>query len=100
MSLEHDECLQRVLRGVIAGAVPEVLDAVAAMASNVDRASVLVRLFDAAEILFGASAGFCALFEAEAMRVAQYRGLDVERLRAASRHPEFKALLTAPSLRV
>src|SRR5439155_26823026 len=80
--------------------VPEVLDAVAGMASNVDRASVLVRLFDAAETLFGANAGFCALFEAEAVRVAQYRGIDVQRLRTASRHPEFKALLTAPSLRV
>ena len=79
---------------------PEVLEAVASVSAGVERAQVLVRQLDVAEKLFGARAGFVALVEGEGMRVAQARGIDVERLRGASRHPEFKALLTAPSLRV
>jgi signal transduction histidine kinase len=79
---------------------PDVLDAVASVSAGVDRANVLVRQLDVAEKLFGARAGFVALAEAGGLRVAQTRGIDVERLRAASRHPEFKALLTAPALRV
>ena len=78
----------------------DVLDTVAEVASGVDLAGVLVRLLDSAERLFGARAGFCALVDGDGMRVAQTRGIDVERLRQASRHPEFKALLTAPALRV
>ena len=74
----------------------DVLDAVASISAGVDRANVLVRQLDVAERLFGARSGFVALAEGDGLRVAQTRGIDVERLRAASRHPEFKALLTAP----
>ncbi|MBV8982552.1 MAG: PAS domain-containing protein, partial [Acidimicrobiia bacterium] len=83
-----------------ATSVTEVLDAVAGVASDLDGASVLVRVFDAAERLFGATAGFCAVFEGSALRIPHYRGVDREGLREASRHPEFKALLTSPGLRI
>ena len=83
-----------------ATSVTEVLDAVAGVASDLDGASVLVRVFDAAERLFGATAGFCAVFEGSAVRIPHFRGLDREGLREASRHPEFKALLTSPGLRI
>jgi signal transduction histidine kinase len=83
-----------------ATSVTEVLDAIAGVASDLEGASVLVRVFDAAERLFGATAGFCAVFEGTAVRIPHFRGLDREGLREASRHPEFKALLTSPGLRV
>ena len=83
-----------------ATSVTDFLDALAGVASDLDGASVLVRVFDAAERLFGASAGFCAVFEGSAVRISHYRGVDREGLREATRHPEFKALLTSPGLRV
>jgi signal transduction histidine kinase len=83
-----------------ATSVTDFLDALAGVASDLDGASVLVRVFDAAEHLFGASAGFCAVFEGSTVRISHYRGLDREGLREATRHPEFKALLTSPGLRV
>ncbi|MBV8162311.1 MAG: PAS domain-containing protein [Acidimicrobiia bacterium] len=83
-----------------ATSVTEVLDAVAGVACDLEGASVLVRVFDAAERLFGATAGFCAVFEGTAVRIPHFRGLDREGLREASRHPEFKALLTSPGLRI
>lgn len=83
-------------------AVPEFLDALAGVAADLDRTTVLVRIFDAAEQLFGASGGLCAIFEGDRRRVtvAYERGIDREDLRDASRHPEFAALLTSPGLRV
>src|SRR5438270_10300026 len=83
-----------------ATSVTDVLDAVAGVATDLDGASVLVRVLDAAERLFGATAGFCAVFEGAAVRIPHFRGVDREGLREASRHPEFKALLTSPGLRV
>ena len=83
-----------------ATSVTEVLDAVAGVASDLDGATVFVRVLDAAERLFGATAGFCAVFEGTAVRIPYFRGVDREGLREASRHPEFKALLTSPGLRV
>jgi signal transduction histidine kinase len=83
-----------------ATSVTDFLDALAGVASDLDGASVLVRVFDAAERLFGANAGFCAVFEGSAVRIPHFRGLDREGLREATRHPEFKALLTSPGLRV
>lgn len=80
--------------------VPEFLEALATVAADLDRASVLVRVFDAAEQLFGAQSGFCALFDDGGARIGHFRGLDREALREASRHPEFRALLTAPTIRV
>src|SRR5947209_1168909 len=85
---------------VAATSVTDFLDALAGVATSLDGASVLVRVFDAAERLFGATAGFCAVFEGQAVRIPHFRGLDREGLREASRHPEFKALLTSPGLRV
>src|SRR5947208_447984 len=83
-----------------ASSVTDFLDALAGVASDLDGASVLVRVFDAAERLFGANAGFCAVFEGSTVRIPHFRGLDREGLREATRHPEFKALLTSPGLRV
>ena len=83
-----------------ATSVTDFLDALAGVASDLDGASVLVRVFDAAERLFGATGGFCAVFEGSAVRIPHYRGLDREGLREATRHPEFKALLTSPGLRI
>src|SRR5439155_93266 len=59
-----------------ATSVTEVLDAVAGVATDLEGASVLVRVFDAAERLFGATAGFCAVFEGSAVRIPHFRGLD------------------------
>jgi len=83
-----------------ATSVTEVLDAVAGVASDLEGTSVLVRVFDAAERLCGATGGFCAMFDGTAVRIPHFRDLDREALREASRHPEFKALLTSPGLRV
>jgi signal transduction histidine kinase len=80
--------------------IPEFLEALATVAADLDRASVLVRVFDAAEQLFGAQSGFCALFDDTGARIGHYRGLDREALRDATRHPEFRALLTAPTIRI
>jgi len=40
------------------------------------------------------------MFDGTAVRIPHFRDLDREALREASRHPEFKALLTSPGLRV
>jgi two-component system phosphate regulon sensor histidine kinase PhoR len=80
--------------------VPEFLDALARLASELDRSTILVRIFDAADRLFGAKAGFCALYESEGARIAHFRGIDRERLRDATHVPEFKDLVTAPVLKV
>ena len=80
--------------------VPEFLDALGRVASELDRGTILVRIFDAADRLFGAKAGFCALFESEGARIAHFRGIERERLRDATHLPEFKDLVTSPVLRV
>ena len=80
--------------------VPEFLDALARVGHDLDRSTILVRLFDAAERLFGARGGLCALFEDEGARIAHFRGVEREQLRHASHLPEFKDLITAPALRV
>lgn len=78
----------------------DVLSALATVYGEPDQASVLVHLFDAAEELFAARSGFCAVFEGDAVRIAHHRGVDRERLREATRHSEFRALLSAPGVRV
>ena len=82
------------------GSLPSFLDALGGLATDVDRASVLVRLFDVAGVLFGATGGLCALVEGEGFRVPYCRGIDPEQLHDVARLPDFKALLTAPGLRV
>jgi signal transduction histidine kinase len=85
---------------VSTASVPEFLDALAKVAASLDRGTILVRLFAAAERLFGARAGFCALVEHEGARIAHFRGIERERLRDATHLPEFRDLVTAPALRV
>ena len=82
------------------GELPEVLRTLAALGSDVDTYAVLSRIFDAAQQLFGAASGFCALFDGTSVRVGHYRGIDHDRLLSASRHPEFKALLTRDQVHV
>lgn len=77
-----------------------VLDALATLYTEPDQASVMVHLFDAAEQLFGSRGGFCALQEGDSVRIAHHRGIDRERIRDASRHPDFAEMVTSPALRV
>lgn len=85
---------------VSTASVPEFLDALSRVGHDLDRSIILVRLFDAAERLFGARAGFCALYEDEGARIAHFRGVDREQLRHATHQPEFKDLVTSPTIRV
>jgi signal transduction histidine kinase len=78
----------------------ELLEAVAHVASDLDRGRVLHRSLEAAETLFGARASFCAVLDASAVRISHVRGLSRQALTAASAHPEFRALVTSPALRV
>jgi signal transduction histidine kinase len=80
--------------------LPEILQALSALGSDVDTYGVLSRIFDACGRLFGAASGFCALLEEGSLRVGHYRGIDHERLLRASRHPEFRAMLMHDEARV
>jgi signal transduction histidine kinase len=85
---------------VSTASVPEFLDALARVGADHDRSTILVRLFDAAERLFGARAGFCALFEDQGARIAHYRGIDREQLRQVTHLPEFRELVTSSEMKV
>jgi signal transduction histidine kinase len=78
----------------------EFLDALARVASDLDRSSVLGRALEAAEVLFGARAGFCAITDGGAIRISHIRNLDRAAVGKASQHPDFRAFVTAPSLRI
>jgi len=78
----------------------EFLDALVRVGSDLDRSSVINRTLESAEALFGALAGFCAVTDGTVVRISHIRGLDREVVTAASRHPEFRALITSPGLRV
>src|SRR5439155_1525400 len=78
----------------------EFLEALVRVGSDLDRSSVVTRMLEAAEALFGARAGFCAVTDGAAVRISHIRGLDRETVSIASRHPEFRALITSPGLRV
>lgn len=78
----------------------DVLAAVAGIAADADRSSVYVRVFDAAERLFAASAGFITVFEESRAVVTHSRGLDRADLHDASRDPEFRSLVGTAVLRV
>jgi signal transduction histidine kinase len=78
----------------------EFLDALVRVGSDLDRSSVITRMLEAAESLFGARAGFCAVTDGTTVRISHIRGLDRDAVTTASRHPEFRALITAPALRV
>jgi signal transduction histidine kinase len=93
--------LMRQPVGLAAGsALPDVLDTLSLVASSLDAATTMSHIFDAANRLFGASAGFVALTENGTMRIASYRGVEQDRLVAASRLPEFKAMLAPGDMRV
>ncbi|MDQ1437970.1 MAG: two-component system, OmpR family, phosphate regulon sensor histidine kinase PhoR [Acidimicrobiaceae bacterium] len=102
LSLFADAAALVLLRQPVApiGALPEVLDTLSLVASSMDTASTMGHIFDAAARLFGAASGFCALSENGTMRIAAYRGVAQDRLVAASRRPEFKALLAPGEMRV
>ena len=102
LMLYADACaLVMSRRPVVTSAnTPEFLDALARVGADADLNNVLLRIFDAAEKLFGAKAGFCALFEGDHARIAHYRGIDRETLRRASTDPGFKELVTSPTLRI
>jgi len=92
-------------RSVTSPLATELLDAVGAAAAELDQASVLERLLDAAETLFGATAGFSTAIEGGAggtarLRVLVSRGIGPSRLAAASGRPEFREVLTGAGVRV
>lgn len=78
----------------------EVLAALARVGGDLDRATVLVRVLDAAAVLFGAESAFCATVDGEHLRVPAFRGIQRDALRDASRHTDFKTFVTGPGLRV
>ncbi len=80
--------------------LPDLLDSLSGIASDLDTQAMLGRVFDAAQALFGANAGFCALFDRGTVRVAHYRGITQERMLLMSRQAEFKAMLSSKELRI
>lgn len=102
LSLFADAAALVLLRQPVAAgaAVPELLDTLSLVASSMDTATTMGHIFDAATRMFGATSGFCALADGSTMRIAAYRGLEQDRLVAASRVPEFKSLLADGDVRV
>ncbi len=78
----------------------ELLDALSRAALEQDHASVLERLFEAAEALFAAQAGFAATVEGSTARILFARRIDRGRLARAVGRAEVRALLAAPVLQV
>ncbi|MDP9388234.1 MAG: ATP-binding protein [Actinomycetota bacterium] len=81
-------------------ALPGLLQALSDIGADVDTAAVLRRALDAAHTVFGARAGLCALHVDGALRVVHHRGMEAERLLAASRLADFRAFLSAERLAV
>lgn len=102
LSLYADAAALVLLRQPVAAgaAVPELLDTMSLVASSMDTATTMGHIFDAATRMFGSTSGFCALADGSTMRIAAYRGLEQDRLVAASRLPEFKTLLADGDVRV
>jgi signal transduction histidine kinase len=102
LSLYADAAALVLLRQPMATstAMPDVLDTLSLVASSMDTGATLGHIFDAATRMFGTTSGFCALSENGTMRIASYRGLEQEQVVAASRRPEFKALLAPGDIRV
>ena len=73
---------------------------VLAIGENLDTAAVLSKTFDAAERLFGVTAGFALVPDGSGWRVGHYRGLSAADLRKASEHPDFRNFAASPSLRI
>jgi signal transduction histidine kinase len=83
-----------------ASASADIVDVLAGIGADLETGAVLSRIFDAVHTLFGATSGFCALFDGASPRIAQYRGLDHQGLVAAAKRPELKELLRSTELRV
>ncbi|HET7476559.1 MAG TPA: ATP-binding protein [Dermatophilaceae bacterium] len=81
-------------------ALPELLSSLAGIARDLDPSTMAARILDAARDLFGIDASLCALSADGVVRVAHYRGIDPERLAAASRLPGFRTLVTGDDVRV
>jgi signal transduction histidine kinase len=92
--------LSRQPSAAVGAGVSEVVDALSLVASSLDSATAMGHVFDAAGRLFGSSSGFLALADGPSTRIAAYRGVEQDRLVAASRQPEFKALLVPGPMRV
>lgn len=80
--------------------VADFSDAVLQIGVDLDQSAVLSRLFDSAELLFGALGGFCVIPDGDGWRVAHYRGITAADLRNAARHPDFRPFVAAERLRV
>jgi PAS domain S-box-containing protein len=103
LSLFADACALVLLRQPTASpaaGLPDVLDTLSDVAASLDAGTTMAHIFDAAARLFGATSGFVALADSGTTRIASYRALEQERLVAASRLAEFKALLAPGDLRV
>lgn len=81
-------------------ALPELLSSLAAVARDLDPATMAARILDAARDLFGIDASLCALLTDGAVRVAHFRGIAPERLAGASKLSGFRALVTGDDVRV
>lgn len=103
LSLFADAAALVLLRQPVAAvnqAMPDVLDTLSLVASSLDTGATMGHIFDAAGRLFGATSGFVALNEGGKTRIAAYRGVEQDRLVAASRLPQFKAMLAPGPMRV
>lgn len=97
--------LKRRYRSVDNGRVAErshraLLAVVGRLAGELDPAALTVRLLQGAAEVFGAESALCAVWVHGSIRVSQFRGIDRERLVAASRHPDFRAFLSGDAVRV
>ncbi|MBW3558061.1 MAG: PAS domain-containing protein [Actinobacteria bacterium] len=80
--------------------VEEFSESLVHVATDLDQATVMTRIFEAAGRLFGALGGFCVVPAAEGWRVAHYQGITAANLRAAAQHPDFRAFVASANLRV
>lgn len=80
--------------------VPDFSDALLQIAADLDQTTVLSRVFEAAETLFGALGGFCVVPDRENWRVAQYHGITAADLRNAAQHADFRGFVASANLRV
>jgi signal transduction histidine kinase len=83
--------------------VPDFSDALLQIGADLDQATVLNRVFESAELLFGALGGFFVVPDSnnkDNWRVAQYRGITSADLRNAARHPDFRGFVASSTIRI
>lgn len=81
-------------------ALPELLSSLAAVGRDLDVPAMSSRILEAARDLFGVDSALCALSMDGTVRVAQFRGIDHERMATASRLPGFRSLVSGDDVRV